>query len=160
MERDGLKHSVVLWVLGGPVGQGGNEISIAAFIASQRTEQAVPHALTCQALGLSESGFYKWRDRAPTARLQRRADLDAAIRAAFDASGGTMARRGSRSSCANAGGRSATTRSRRGWPRSAWPGADLNADAARPSKASGRGRRTGSAAGSLRRRRPCCRAGI
>ena len=29
---------------------------------------------------LSESWFYKWRDRAPTRRQQRRADLDAAVK--------------------------------------------------------------------------------
>jgi transposase InsO family protein len=62
---------------------------VAAFISSQRTEHAVPHAVTCRALGLSESWFYKWRDRQPTARQQRRADLAAKIREIFDASGGT-----------------------------------------------------------------------
>jgi putative transposase len=64
-------------------------VSVAAFIASQRTEHAVPHAVACRALGLSESWFYKWRDRQPTARQTRRDELDEAIRAAFDASGGT-----------------------------------------------------------------------
>jgi transposase InsO family protein len=62
---------------------------VAAFISSQRTEHAVPHAVTCRALGLSESWFYKWRDRQPTPRQQRRADLAAKIREIFDASGGT-----------------------------------------------------------------------
>ena len=74
---------------GGPVGEGGDEVAVAAFISSQRTEHAVPHAVTCRALGLSESWFYKWRDRQPTARQQRRADLAAKIREIFDASGGT-----------------------------------------------------------------------
>jgi putative transposase len=62
---------------------------VAAFISSQRTEHAVPHAVTCRALGLSESWFYKWRDRQPTSRQQRRADLAVRIREIFDASGGT-----------------------------------------------------------------------
>ena len=64
-------------------------MSVAAFIDSQRTEHDVPHTLTCRALGVSESWFYKWRHRQPTARQQRRAELDEAIRGVFDASGGT-----------------------------------------------------------------------
>ena len=62
---------------------------MAAFISSQRTEHAVPHAVTCRALGLSESWFYKWRGRRPTPRRQRRAELAGKIREIFDASGGT-----------------------------------------------------------------------
>ena len=49
----------------------------------------MPHAVTCRALGLSESWFYKWRDRKPTPRQQRRAELAVKIREIFDASGGT-----------------------------------------------------------------------
>jgi transposase InsO family protein len=62
---------------------------VAAFISSQRTEHAVPHAVTCRVLGLSESWFYKGRDRQPTPRQQRRAELAVKIREIFDASGGT-----------------------------------------------------------------------
>ena len=62
---------------------------MAAFISSQRTEHQVPHAVSCRALGVSESWFYKWHDRPPTRRQRRRAELADAIRAAFDASGGT-----------------------------------------------------------------------
>ncbi|GAA2421284.1 hypothetical protein GCM10010404_94030 [Nonomuraea africana] len=62
---------------------------MAAFISSQKTDYGVPHALTCRALGVSQVWYYKWRDRAPTARQQRRADLDAVIEAKFTASGGT-----------------------------------------------------------------------
>jgi transposase InsO family protein len=40
-------------------------------------------------LGVSQSWYYKWRDRAPTARQQRRKDLDAEIEAKFTASDGT-----------------------------------------------------------------------
>src|SRR2546421_468993 len=64
-------------------------VSVAAFIASQRTEHDVPHALSCRALGVSQSWFYKWRDRPPTPRQDRRARLVAAVRQVFDASGGT-----------------------------------------------------------------------
>ncbi|MGC1210143.1 MAG: IS3 family transposase [Micromonospora sp.] len=64
-------------------------MTVAGFVAAQRTEHAVPHAVTCRALGLSQSWFYKWRDRQPTTRQTRRDALDEAIRACFDASGGT-----------------------------------------------------------------------
>jgi putative transposase len=62
---------------------------VATFISSQRTDHGVPHAVTCRALGISESWYYKWRDRRPTAAQVRRAELDAKIQEIFDASGGT-----------------------------------------------------------------------
>ena len=49
----------------------------------------MPHAVACRALGVAESTFYKWRGRPPTAAQQRRVALDAAVKACFDASGGT-----------------------------------------------------------------------
>ncbi|MEV4693560.1 IS3 family transposase [Micromonospora echinospora] len=64
-------------------------MSVAGFIASQRTEHEVPHALVCRALGVSESWFYKWRDQPPTPRQDRRVRLAAAVRKVFDDSGGT-----------------------------------------------------------------------
>jgi len=64
-------------------------VSVASFVASQRADHAVPHALCCQALGVSESWFYKWHERPPTPRQARRAALDKAVREAFQASGGT-----------------------------------------------------------------------
>lgn len=64
-------------------------MSVAAFISSQRTEHGAPHATACRALGVSPSWFYKWAGQPRTSRPQRRAELTAAIRAAFDASGGT-----------------------------------------------------------------------
>jgi putative transposase len=64
-------------------------VSVAAFIASQRTEHDVPNAVACRALGISESWFYKWRDRPPTSRADRRARLAAAVGKVFDDSGGT-----------------------------------------------------------------------
>lgn len=64
-------------------------MSVAAFISSQRTVHGVPHTVSCRALGLSQSWFYKWRDRPATARQVRRAELAGKIREFFDASGGT-----------------------------------------------------------------------
>lgn len=70
-------------------------MTVASFIASQRTDHVVPHALSCRALDVPESSFYKWRDRPPTPRQRRRADLDAAVKASFDDSGGTPGTYGS-----------------------------------------------------------------
>jgi transposase InsO family protein len=64
-------------------------VSVAHFIAAQRTDHRVPHAKCCRWLGVSESWFYKWHRREPTGREWRRAELDAAVRASFDDSGGT-----------------------------------------------------------------------
>jgi putative transposase len=71
------------------LGEGGDEVTVAGFIASQRTEFGVPHAVACRALEVSESWFYKWHERPPTDRERRRAELDAAVKKFFDASGGT-----------------------------------------------------------------------
>ena len=61
----------------------------AEFIAAQRTDHGVPHAVACRALGVAESTFYKWRGRPPTPAQRRRSGLDVAVKACFDASGGT-----------------------------------------------------------------------
>lgn len=63
-------------------------MSVASFIASQRADHAVPHAVCCKALGVSESWFYKWHERPPTPRQARRAALDKAVKEAFEASEG------------------------------------------------------------------------
>jgi putative transposase len=62
---------------------------VADFIADQRTEHGVPHAVSCRALGVSESWFYKWHDRAPTVRQLRRVELCERITKLFAASGQT-----------------------------------------------------------------------
>jgi hypothetical protein len=71
------------------VGEGGDEVSVARFVADQRTLHQVPHVFCCRILDLSVSWFYKWRGREPTDRQVRRGELDAAVKTAFDASGGT-----------------------------------------------------------------------
>jgi putative transposase len=65
------------------VGEGGDEVSVARFIADQRTFYRVPHTITCALLGVSLSWFYKWIARTPTASEQRRTELDAAVAKAF-----------------------------------------------------------------------------
>ena len=58
-------------------------MSVARFIADQRTLYRVPVASTCARLGVSVSWFYKWRDKEPTETAGRRARLDAAVAADF-----------------------------------------------------------------------------
>jgi putative transposase len=67
------------------VGEGGDAVSLAVFIADQRTTFEVSHAVACRALSVSESWFYKWHHRRhqPTPSEQRRAELDAAVAQAF-----------------------------------------------------------------------------
>lgn len=63
-------------------------MSVVSFVAAQRAEHGVPHALSCRALGVSQSWFYKWRERPPTPRQRRRDALDVAVRGVFEASDG------------------------------------------------------------------------
>ena len=67
-------------------------MSVARFIADQRTNYRVPHAVTCRLLGVSESWLYKWLERAEspgavnglhTDRDRRRDTIDRAVRVAF-----------------------------------------------------------------------------
>jgi hypothetical protein len=71
------------------VGEGGDQVSVARFIAAQRTEHRVPHTVACRALGVSPSWFYKWQDRAPTPRRRRHQELTERINKSFTDSGGT-----------------------------------------------------------------------
>ncbi|MFG3230085.1 IS3 family transposase [Kitasatospora sp. NPDC048194] len=66
-------------------------MTVAGFIADQRTEHGVPHTIACRALGVSESWYYKWRRRPaePTRREVRRAELVDRIRHFFAESGHT-----------------------------------------------------------------------
>jgi putative transposase len=73
------------------LGEGGDEVTVAAFIADQRTEHGVPHTISCRAVEVSKSWFYKWRRRPqePTKREVRRTVLAERITHFFAASGGT-----------------------------------------------------------------------
>ena len=64
-------------------------MSLTEHIAAQRTDHGVPHALSCRALGVAPSTFYEQHSRPPSAARQRRERLDAAVKACFEASGGT-----------------------------------------------------------------------
>ena len=55
-------------------------MTVARFIRCQRTEHGVPQAVSCRALGVSQSWFYKWCDRPLTPRQQRKAELAEKIR--------------------------------------------------------------------------------
>jgi transposase InsO family protein len=70
-------------------------MTVASFIAAQRTEHGVPHAAACRALDVPASTFYKWRDRPLTAGQVRRTRLDEAVKKSFDDSGGTPGTYGS-----------------------------------------------------------------
>ena len=60
-------------------------MSVARFIADQRTFYRVPVAVCCAILGLSVGWFYKWIKAPVTAQIARRRELDAAVRAMFEA---------------------------------------------------------------------------
>jgi putative transposase len=65
---------------------------VAAFIAAQRDGHRIPQAVSCRALGVSESWFYKWAGHARAGtlppRAARRARLAAEVRRLFELHGG------------------------------------------------------------------------
>lgn len=67
-------------------------MSVARFIADQRTNYRVPHTVVCALLGVSLAWFYKWLGRAEgpgvvnglhTTRDRRRDTMDRAVKVAF-----------------------------------------------------------------------------
>lgn len=62
---------------------------MTAHITTQRADHGIPVRVSCRALGVSESWFYKHRDRPPTPREERFADLVEAVWESFSASGFT-----------------------------------------------------------------------
>ena len=95
-------------------------MSVARFIADQRTFYRVPHTLTCALLGVSLSWFYKWIDRTPTPTEQRRGELDAAVVDAFTKAAGCTDRPGCTPTCARPAGRCRRRRSRTPCAARAW----------------------------------------
>ena len=95
-------------------------MSVARFVADQRTLYRVPVALTCALLGISVSWFYTWRDRRPTRTQQRRVKVDAAVAAAVAAARGCTARLGCTWTCGMRAGRCRRGRSRTRCAGNAW----------------------------------------
>jgi putative transposase len=56
---------------------------VAGFIASQREQHGIPHAVSCRALEVSQAWFYKWQDGGLPPRAARRERLKAEIAALF-----------------------------------------------------------------------------
>ena len=61
---------------------------MAAFITSQREAHGVPCAVSCRALGVSQSWFYKWKPGTLPLSARRREHLDAEVAARFAARNG------------------------------------------------------------------------
>jgi len=62
---------------------------VAAFIAAQRDQHQIPQALSCRALGVSQSWFYKWKGGTLPPRAARRTALAAEVSRVFQAHRGT-----------------------------------------------------------------------
>jgi putative transposase len=58
---------------------------VAGFIAAQRADHGVPHAVSCRALEVPGSWFYKWRRGDVSPRRARRERLKAEVRRLFEA---------------------------------------------------------------------------
>jgi hypothetical protein len=62
---------------------------VAVLIAVRRADAGIPYAVSCRALGVSRSWFYKWKDAGLPPRAARRAQLAAEVRRLFAAHRGT-----------------------------------------------------------------------
>jgi transposase InsO family protein len=62
---------------------------VAEFIAAQRAQYQIPHAISCRALQVSPAWFYKWRHGDPSVRHVRREQLKIAVGQVFAAHRGT-----------------------------------------------------------------------
>jgi putative transposase len=56
---------------------------VASLIAAQRDQHRIPHVVSCRALGVSQSWFYKWRRSRPGPRAARRDRLKAEVTRLF-----------------------------------------------------------------------------
>jgi len=57
---------------------------VAAFIAAQRADHGIPHAVSCRALGVPRSWYCKWKDGDRSPRRARRERLKAEVRRLFE----------------------------------------------------------------------------
>jgi putative transposase len=62
---------------------------VAALIAARRAQDGIPHAVSCRALGVSRSWFYKWKDGRLPPRAARRGQLKAEVARLFELHAGT-----------------------------------------------------------------------
>ena len=62
---------------------------MAALIAARRARDGIPHAVSCRALGVSRSWFYKWKGGRLPPRAARRQRLKAEVARLFGAHEGT-----------------------------------------------------------------------
>jgi putative transposase len=58
-------------------------VSVAAFIAAQRDQYGISHAVSCRALGVSQAWLYKWLHGDSSPRQERRERLKAEVRRLF-----------------------------------------------------------------------------
>ncbi len=88
-------------------------MSVARFIADQRTNYRVPHTVVCALLGVSVAWFYKWLGRATgpsatsglhTPRDRRRDTIDRAVKVMFTKKRACMARLGCTPICVRTAG--------------------------------------------------------
>ena len=56
---------------------------MAALIAAQRVQHRIPQAVSCRALGVSQSWFYRWKAARPGPQAQRREALKAEVARLF-----------------------------------------------------------------------------
>ncbi len=63
-------------------------MSLAGFVAAQREQYGIPHAVACRALGVSQAWFYKWFHGDVSLRRARRRAVDAAVAYEFARRGG------------------------------------------------------------------------
>jgi transposase InsO family protein len=56
---------------------------VAALIVARRAQEGIPYAVSCRALGVSRSWFYKWRDGQLPPRAERRQRLKAEVARLF-----------------------------------------------------------------------------
>ena len=84
-------------------------MSVARFIADQRTNYRVPVAVCCAILGLSVGWFYKWIKAPVTAQARRRRELTRRCGQMFEASGGTYGSPRIHRTCSRRAGRWART---------------------------------------------------
>ena len=61
---------------------------MAALIVARRAQDGIPYAVSCRALGVSRSWFYKWKDGRLAPRAERRERLKAEVARLFGLHGG------------------------------------------------------------------------